>query len=367
MEWNIAKLTGPEATGWNVDRLVTTEIKTSRRPGRCIMFPMYEAAVKINGNKPLSLTGAQKLMELFDNGNPPSVTADKYTAFIMTGMGAMPFMPCGETDGPPGVASLARAIAIGLKGLPIIVAPTRDYEATRAAIAVCGLAVLPYEEAKITTIRCAVVLKYTETGDNAINVVREWMDKFKPKAIMSVEMFAPNRKGVRHFGSGKPVEAMEKFPKTELFFEEAVKRGIYTIGCVDVGNEMGCGNIEEVVRRHTPFADVCNVECKCQDGLAAHHKVGLCFPACVSNWAAYAITAMVGYLLQRPDVLQDYDTERLVLAAIAGKGSVDGCLGMPCASADGIPAHIHGCFVQILHEIITQALSGASIAGQLAK
>jgi D-glutamate cyclase len=366
MEWNLKEMTGPEATGWNMDRLVTTEIKTGGRPGRGIMLPLYEAAVKANGNKPISLTIAQKLLELFNNANPPA-DGSKLTAFIMCGMGAMPFMPCGETDGPPGVASLARAISIGLKGLPVIVAPTRDYESTKAAVAAAGLAVLPEEEALITTARCAVVLKFTETGDNALTVVRQWMDKYQPKAVMAVEMFGPNRKGVKHFGSGRPVERLEKFPKTELFFEEALKRGVFSVGCVDVGNEMGCGNIEEAVRKHTPFADVCNVECKCQDGLAAHTKVSVCFPACVSNWAAYAITAMVGFLVQRPDVLQDDDTERQVLIATASKGSVDGCMGAPYASADGIPGHIHGCFVQILREIATQALSGASIAGQISK
>lgn len=366
MEWNIAKLSGEDATGWNMDRLVTVEIKTGGRPGRCIMFPLYEAAVKANGDKPISTTIAKKLLELFDNGVAPA-DGSKHTAFIMCGMGAIPFMPCGETDGPPGVASLCRAISIGLKGLPIVIAPTRDYEATKAAVQASGIAVLPPEEALITTARCAIVLKFSETGANASKVVKGLLNEYKPKAILSVEMFGPNRKGVKHFGSGRPVERLEKFAKTELFFEEGLKRGIFTVGCVDVGNEMGCGNIEEAVRKHTPFANVCNPECKCQDGLAAHTKVSVCFPASVSNWAAYAITAMVGYLVGRPDVLQDYDTERLVLAATASKGSIDGCMGAPYASADGIPGHLHGAMVQFLREIATQALSGASIAGQISK
>lgn len=366
MEWNLAKMTGHELTGWNMDRLVTVEIKTAGRPGRGIMFPLYEAAVKANGDKPISLTIAAKLLELFDNGNPPA-DGSKHTAFIMSGMGAMPFMPCGETDGPPGVASLARAISIGLKGLSVVVVPPRDYEATKAAVEAAGVAVLSEADALITTVRCAIVLKYGETGGNAMDVVKRLLDKFKPKAILSVEMFGPNRKGVRHFGSGRPVERLEKFAKTEFFFEEAMRRGIFTVGCVDVGNEIGCGNIEAAVRKHTPFADVCNPECPCQDGLADHTKVSVCFPAAISNWAAYAITAMVGYLLGRPEVLQDYDTERLVFAAVAAKGSVDGCGGAPYTSADGVSSHLQGAIVQLLREIATQALSGASIAGQMSK
>ena len=119
MEWNIPKISGPEATGWNVDRLVTVEVKTGGRPGRCIIFPLYEAAVETVGNRPISLVAAEKLVERVKPGD---------TVVLMTGMGAMPFMPRGETDGPPGVASLARAVSYGLKALPIVLVPPRDFD-----------------------------------------------------------------------------------------------------------------------------------------------------------------------------------------------------------------------------------------------
>jgi len=357
IEWNIAKLKGEEATAWNIDRLVTVEIKTGNRPGRCIMFPLYDAAVKANGNRPLSLTAAELILERVKPGD---------TVLLMTGMGAMPFMPRGETDGPTGVASLARAISHGIKALPIVMAPPRDFEAVCAAVRNVGLSILDYKDAKDTTVRCAVCLPFTAIGDEAKKAAGKFFDMYKPKLVGAVEMFGPNKLGIKHFGSGKAVEAYgEKFPGVEHMFHEAAARKILTIGCIDVGNEMGSGNIEEAVRKHVPFADKC--QCECGAGFACAVQVDVCFPANVSNWAAYAISAMLAYLLKSPEILQDVKMESRMLEAIAEHGSIDGCKGAAIPSADGIDQETHAAFVRILHHIVVSALSGASIAGQIDK
>jgi len=357
MEWNIPKITGQEATGWNVDRLVTVEIKTGGRPGRCIIFPLYEAAVKVLGNRPISLVAAEKLIERVKQGD---------AVVLMTGMGAMPFMPRGETDGPPGVASLARALSYGMKALPLLVIPPRDFDAVCGAVRAAGLGILDYAEAKATTTRCAVAIKFPYTGDNAKKAAKDIMDKYTPKAVASVEMFGPNKKGVKHFGTGLPVDnPSETFPGVEHIFHEAAARGILTIGCLDVGNEMGAGTIEETVRKWVPYADVCR--CPCGAGFACAVKSDIPFPASVSNWAAYAISAMLGYLLNKPDILQDASTERRILEATAMAGSADGCLGASVPSADGIYWENQQGLVRLLRNIVESALSGFGIAGQLEK
>jgi len=357
MEWNIPKITGEEATGWNVDRLVTVEIKTGGRPGRCIIFPLYEAAVKTVGDRPISLVAAERLIAQVKEGD---------TVVLMTGMGAMPFMPRGETDGPSGVASLARAVSFGLKALPIVLTAPRDFNAVCGAVRAAGLGILDYEEARATTTRCAVAMPFTAVGEEAKKFAKDTMDKFSPKAVAAVEMFGPNKKGVKHFGTGLPVEGSgEKFPGVEHIFHEAEARKILTIGCLDVGNEMGAGAIEEIIRKVVPYADVCR--CPCKSGFACAVKADVTFPASVSNWAAYAISAMLGYLLQKPEILQDVETEKRMLEAAAMAGSNDGCLGSSVAAADGIYWETQQCFVRILRNIIDSALSGFGIAGQLEK
>ena len=78
MEGNIPKITGAEVTGWNVARLVTVEIKTGGRPGRCIISPLYEAAVKTVGDRPLSLVAAEKLLERAEPGDTMGFSDDRY-------------------------------------------------------------------------------------------------------------------------------------------------------------------------------------------------------------------------------------------------------------------------------------------------
>jgi hypothetical protein len=229
-----------------------------------------------------------------------------------------------------------------------------------------GLSILPYAEAKITTTKCAVAMPFTWTGEDAKTAAAKIMDEYAPKAVASVEMFGPNKKGVKHFGTGLPVDnEQETFPGVEHIFHEAAARGILTIGCLDVGNEMGAGTIEEVIRKQVPYADVCR--CPCGSGLATAVKSDIPFPAAVSNWGAYAITAMVGYLLKQPEILQDAEMEKRMLEAAALAGSVDGCLGAPIAAADGIHWEVQGCFLKILRNLVDAGLSGLGISGQLDK
>jgi hypothetical protein len=101
------------------------------------------------------------------------------------------------------------------------------------------------------------------------------------------------------------------------------------------------------------LADICR--CPCEAGFACAVKVDVTFPASVSNWAAYAITAMVGYLVQRPDVLQDIHMERRRLEASAMAGSIDGILGAPFPAADGLYWETHQSFVRILRNIVDSA------------
>lgn len=106
-----------EVTAKNIDRLVTTEMRWGSRSDRGIIAPLYECACEKLGGKSPRLVAAQRLIEEVSAGD---------NVFIMTEFATFPNMPCGETDGPLGVASLARAVKFGLSALPIIIAGGRD-------------------------------------------------------------------------------------------------------------------------------------------------------------------------------------------------------------------------------------------------
>src|SRR6201996_6562343 len=97
--------------GEAVDKLITIEAKNHGMP-HGILQPMYDAARKANKNQPVTMTAAKGLMKALGKGD---------VVFIMTGAGYEPTMPKGESDGPPGAASLARILYRGLGAIPVFV------------------------------------------------------------------------------------------------------------------------------------------------------------------------------------------------------------------------------------------------------
>ena len=340
-----------EATAKNVDRLVTVQMAMGSPARRSIIAPLYECACKKLGGKPLSLLAAKRMTNEVKTGD---------TVLLITGFGNYPTYPYGETDGPLGVASLARAVILGLDALPILVSGPRDMEAIRQTVKAAGVSVLEYSLAKkvnASTNASAAEITFPCTDkDESKRIATNILDEYSPKAIISVETVGPNNKGIKHRGGGADIEAEDKLPGLEYLFYEASARGILTIGVIDLGNELGSGTIEEDIRRITPNADMC--KCPCKSGTACSVKTEIVFPAAVSNWGAYAITAMLGYLLKKPEILQDTYTERRMLEAciMAGATDTDGVIGGPIMSIDSINHRAHEALITMLHTITTNAL-----------
>lgn len=337
-----------EETAKNVDRLVTTAAGWGGRLDRYIVPALYESASQKAGGMPLSLVAAQKIIEC---------VKEKDNILIMDQFGYAPNMPYGETDGPLGVASLARAVSFGIGALPVLVTGPKDIDAARATIKAAGLNVLSLEEAyKYKKAISAEILFPSIEEDESKKTAARIIDQTSPKMIISVETIGPNKIGVKHSGAGYDAEANDKIPGLEYLFYEAAQRGIPTIGVIDRGNEIGSGTIEEAVRRITPYADVCR--CPCGKGGACTVPTDIVFPAAVSNWGAYAISAMLGYLLKKSNILQDDDTERRMLEASIMIGAVDGISGEPIMGVDGVGLKGQQGIVNLLHAIIENGLKG---------
>src|SRR2546427_6496806 len=115
----------PDIIGDNIDRLTCVEM---RIPGidRGIIEPLYRAAREAQGGSPLTLRAARLLRE--------RVKADG-VVLIITGAGAPPYLPYGETDGPPGAVALARAIGRGFGARTVLVTEPQYMPGLRAAAA----------------------------------------------------------------------------------------------------------------------------------------------------------------------------------------------------------------------------------------
>ena len=98
--------------GERFDRLMTVEVRPvdgGLPPG--IVVRLYEICRRYHG-EPLSTLAARRLAEVVGEGD---------AVLIVTGFGLPPNLPCGETDGPPGAAVLARALAKGLGAHAVLV------------------------------------------------------------------------------------------------------------------------------------------------------------------------------------------------------------------------------------------------------
>ena len=335
-----------EIIGKNADLVTLVEMRTMKRTGRGIIMPLYEAAVKAVGGRPLSLLAAEKLIERVKPSDH---------VFVMTGMGMLPNMPFGETDGPLGVASIARGVRYGLGGLPIIITETRDTVPVHQTVKAAGLNVLDYKEAKDTNQGAAAAVPFLhKDAEQSKKFAVKLIEEYAPKAVIAIEMLGPNKKGTKHWSSGIAAEKSDKTLGLEHIFYEANARGILTIACIDQGNEMGSGTIAETINKVVPYGEVCR--CPCQGGITCVVKSDIPFPAAISNWAAYAIVAMVGLLLKKPSILQDDDMERRMLEACVAAGSVDGLAGGPLMSVDGVSLKVNQGVVNMLHTIVANAL-----------
>ena len=124
--------------GEAIDKLITIEAKNHGMP-HGILLPMYEAARKAAGDKPVTMTAAKGLMKVLGKGD---------VVFIMTGAGYEPTMPKGESDGPPGAASLARILYRGLGAVPVYVNEACHADPIVASSEAAHLMVKPFERAR---------------------------------------------------------------------------------------------------------------------------------------------------------------------------------------------------------------------------
>jgi hypothetical protein len=90
--------------------------------------------------------------------------------------------------------------------------------------------------------------------------------------------------------------------------------------------------------------------------MACRVTADVTIPVTTSNWAAYGISAMLAYLLKKPEILQDADTERRMLEACIMAGAVDGASFRPIPAVDGMSATANQSIVSLLHEIVGNGL-----------
>jgi hypothetical protein len=339
--------TVPGAIWESVDRLISTEFRSAAlNPG--VLAPLYEAARGAVGG-PLARVAAGRLAAACGAGAP---------VVLATGAGGPPWLFQGETDGPLGLAALARALALGWGAWPLVITEARSEAPVRATLVAAGLSVLPGDLARSRPTTATLVPFTTDPGA-AAGEARALIDRVRPAAVVAIEKTSPNRAGVVHSVTGKAWTPAVDFARVECLLEESRRRGILTVGIGDMGNEMGFGLIEDTVRRVVPRAAAC--QCPCGQGMASSVVTDVVIPASTSNWGAYGVAAGLAILAGRPDLLHNPATERRMLEACVAAGAVDGLTSRQILAVDGTSAEVQAAIVTLLAELVGKALDARPV------
>ena len=332
----------PKIIGEYIDRLINTEMRMGHGSlPRGVTYPLYEAARKKQG-EPLTWLAATRLMEALHPGD---------NVIVATGAGTPPGLPMGETDGPIGAAAIARALDLALGAKPIFIGEERNMPSTRACARAAGL--LISEELFPQRNHIALALDYPLGPEAGLKAARELLEKYQPKAIVTVEKAGVSRSGRTHSitGFGRLPDLMANI---WLLTDMAMEQGIPVISVGDGGNEIGFGIIEDDVRRIQPWGDKC--DCPCGAGMATISKADVLVSAAVSNWGAYGIAAMLALLNKNPEILHDELTEQRMLIASIEAGAMDGSYTSLTPHVDGISMSVQLSLITMLHEMVKNGL-----------
>lgn len=221
-----------------------------------------------------------------------------------------------ETDGPPGTVILARALAL------------LGFHPTIVTDPLCrGL----FEAAQFP-------VEYVETDEDA-RVYHRLLERYRPVCLISIERCGrnpdedyANMKGVSIAGQTAPIDIM---------FDMAARQGILTIGIGDGGNEIGMGNLKDIIEEKLNLTP-CVV------------KVDELIIATTSNWGAYALAACLA-VRERQPVLMSYRELSHYLEFIVRQGCIDGITKKPEPSVDGFPPDVEREILGTLNLIASAA------------
>jgi len=278
------------------------------------------------------------------------------TVILVTGTGNPTWLPQGETDGPSGVAILARVFgALGVR--TCVLSEERFLPGIAASVQAGGTPLLE-EESWRQRSNAALVLPFPTGAQAAGPFIRELLEKLPNVAAgFFIEKPGPNTKGVFHNSSGKPKDS-DWVAHAHLLVQALRERNALTVGVGDGGNEIGFGRIHEQLADQHPHGRDCG--CPCHGGLLDATPVDLLLPASVSNWGGYAIASAIALSKNRLDAMPDWADVLRSIAAPIPHGAFDGYSGLAVDTVDGTSRPANEAIYRLMGEVLRLAAAQAT-------
>lgn len=301
----------------NIDRLITVEMRPPSLPHGYV--PQMYAVVRGDG-PPLVERMATALASL----EPGRIA-------ICTGVVVPPHLDIGEMDGPIGAAVLGGGLARLGHDVEIVVEDVQ--------VDVVG-ALCEEADADVAVVGASVAFD-AGGADYASGL----------DAAIAIEKLAANAQGVSHSVLGSPLDTMDS--RTDDVFAELNRLGRPTFGIGDGGNEIGFGAIADDVRRILGVSAECR--CGCESGIVSAASTLHLLPASISNVGAYAVSAALALVAERPELTPRAERVTALLERGAAGGLLDGgTLDPVFIGDDGVPAAAIHAIVELLSTIVGQ-------------
>ena len=240
---------------------------------------------------------------------------EKGVIFITTG-----FYVAGhaETDGPPGALTLC-LILKKLGYIPVIL--TDKY---------CQNF---FEKYDIKVIYMDIKME----NESKINFIERTIKEYNPKGMISIERCGLNTEN--KYANMRNISINEHTAEIDLFFLNYYKK-IPTIGIGDGGNEIGMGNLENIIKNNLEL-----IPCKI--------KVDKLIISSVSNWGGYGLAAYLCLLTKNKEFFESVEeTIKNYIKYIVSIGSIDGVTHENKEKVDGNDIDIELNIIRSLLKVI---------------
>ena len=234
-----------------------------------------------------------------------------------------------ETDGPPG----AFAIGNALRELGNSVAYTADEP---MAYMMASWRARHRDPSPI--------IRFPIIEDPNINgrFVQETIDNREPALLISIERCSPDADGIYRNMRGRDIS-----PQTARI-DKLFSLGLPSVGIGDGGNEIGMGNLADVVAG--------------ADQLPDHPAVVGCDQLVISstsNWGGYGLVAALSLEVGR-NLLPDVDTDADCIRFLVDSGAVSGVSGEHDYLVDEFTLEENAAVLTELHELVNSRLVSES-------
>ena len=230
-----------------------------------------------------------------------------------------------ETDGPPGAFAIGNAVRE--LGYPVAYAADEPLAYMMASWARSQRDPSP-------------IIRYPIIDDPHINghFVRETISEREPALLISIERCSPDADGI--YRNMRGVDISPQTARIDHLFTQ----GLPSIGIGDGGNEIGMGNLQDVIAT--------------ADRLPDHPAVVGCdhlIASSTSNWGGYGLVAALSVEIGR-NLLPDIETDADCIRFLVDSGAVTGVTGEHDYLVDEFTLEENAAVLQQLHDYVNERL-----------